>query len=71
MRAIRSLTSIFTGICQAFDDWMAAAVKFQFLVAPVEVIGQNGRMTGLKCLKPLLFIVLRLPAGKGSAAICR
>ena len=26
-------------------------VKFQYLVAPVEVIGQNGRMTGLKCLR--------------------
>ena len=26
-------------------------VQFQFLVAPVEVIGDNGRMTGLKCLK--------------------
>jgi len=26
-------------------------VKFQFLVSPVEVIGDNGRMTGLKCLK--------------------
>ncbi|MCG6983077.1 MAG: FAD-dependent oxidoreductase [Deltaproteobacteria bacterium] len=26
-------------------------IKFQFLVAPVEVIGDKGRMTGLKCLK--------------------
>jgi NADPH-dependent glutamate synthase beta subunit-like oxidoreductase len=26
-------------------------IKFQFLVAPVEVIGKNGRMSGLKCLK--------------------
>jgi len=26
-------------------------IKFQFLVAPVEVIGAKGRMTGLKCLK--------------------
>jgi NADPH-dependent glutamate synthase beta subunit-like oxidoreductase len=26
-------------------------VKFQYLVAPVEVIGENGRMTGLKCLR--------------------
>jgi NADPH-dependent glutamate synthase beta subunit-like oxidoreductase len=26
-------------------------VQFQFLVAPVEVIGEKGRMTGLKCLK--------------------
>jgi NADPH-dependent glutamate synthase beta subunit-like oxidoreductase len=26
-------------------------IKFQFLVAPVEVVGDKGRMTGLKCLK--------------------
>ena len=26
-------------------------IKFQFLVAPVEVISDKGRMTGLKCLK--------------------
>lgn len=26
-------------------------VQFQFLVAPVEVVGKKGRMTGLKCLK--------------------
>ncbi|UCG14689.1 MAG: FAD-dependent oxidoreductase [Deltaproteobacteria bacterium] len=26
-------------------------VKFQFLVAPIEVVGENGRMTGLKCLR--------------------
>lgn len=26
-------------------------VKFQYLVAPVEVVGENGRMTGLKCLR--------------------
>ena len=26
-------------------------IKFQFLVAPVEVLGDQGRMTGLKCLK--------------------
>jgi NADPH-dependent glutamate synthase beta subunit-like oxidoreductase len=26
-------------------------VKFQYLVAPVEVIGSNGKMTGLKCLR--------------------
>ncbi len=26
-------------------------VKFQYLVAPIEVIGENGRMTGLKCLR--------------------
>jgi NADPH-dependent glutamate synthase beta subunit-like oxidoreductase len=26
-------------------------VKFQYLVAPVEVIGNNGKMTGLKCLR--------------------
>jgi NADPH-dependent glutamate synthase beta subunit-like oxidoreductase len=26
-------------------------VKFQFLVSPVEVVGDKGRMTGLKCLK--------------------
>ena len=26
-------------------------IKFQFLVAPVEAIGDQGRMTGLKCLK--------------------
>ncbi|ABK16874.1 FAD-dependent oxidoreductase [Syntrophobacter fumaroxidans] len=26
-------------------------IKIQYLVAPVEVIGENGRMTGLKCLR--------------------
>ena len=26
-------------------------VKFQYLVAPVEVVGENGRMKGLKCLR--------------------
>jgi len=26
-------------------------VKFQYLVAPIEVIGENGKMTGLKCLR--------------------
>jgi len=26
-------------------------VKFQYLVAPIEVIGKNGRMKGLKCLR--------------------
>ena len=26
-------------------------VKFQYLVAPVEVVGKDGRMTGLKCLR--------------------
>jgi NADPH-dependent glutamate synthase beta subunit-like oxidoreductase len=26
-------------------------VKFQYLVAPIEVMGKNGRMTGLKCLR--------------------
>jgi len=26
-------------------------VKFQYLVAPVEVVGDNGRMKGLKCLR--------------------
>ncbi|MGA7878711.1 MAG: FAD-dependent oxidoreductase [Desulfoferrobacter sp.] len=26
-------------------------VKFQYLVAPIEVLGDNGRMTGLKCLR--------------------
>jgi NADPH-dependent glutamate synthase beta subunit-like oxidoreductase len=26
-------------------------VKFEYLVAPIEVIGENGRMTGLKCLR--------------------
>jgi NADPH-dependent glutamate synthase beta subunit-like oxidoreductase len=26
-------------------------VKFQYLVAPVEVVGENGRMSGLKCLR--------------------
>jgi NADPH-dependent glutamate synthase beta subunit-like oxidoreductase len=26
-------------------------VKFQYLVAPIEVVGDNGRMTGLKCLR--------------------
>ncbi len=26
-------------------------VKFQYLVAPVEVLGENGKMTGLKCLR--------------------
>lgn len=26
-------------------------VKFQYLVAPVEVLGENGRMQGLKCLR--------------------
>jgi NADPH-dependent glutamate synthase beta subunit-like oxidoreductase len=26
-------------------------VKFQYLVAPVEVVGQGGKMTGLKCLR--------------------
>jgi len=26
-------------------------VKFQYLVAPVEVVGENGKMTGLKCLR--------------------
>jgi len=26
-------------------------IKFQYLVAPIEVVGENGRMTGLKCLR--------------------
>ncbi|MCK8602947.1 FAD-dependent oxidoreductase [Desulfoferrobacter suflitae] len=26
-------------------------VKFQYLVAPIEVVGKNGKMTGLKCLR--------------------
>lgn len=26
-------------------------VKFQYLVAPIEVVGENGRMKGLKCLR--------------------
>lgn len=26
-------------------------IKFQYLVAPIEVVGQNGKMTGLKCLR--------------------
>jgi NADPH-dependent glutamate synthase beta subunit-like oxidoreductase len=26
-------------------------VKFQYLIAPVEVVGNNGKMTGLKCLR--------------------
>ena len=26
-------------------------VKFQYLVAPLEVVGENGKMTGLKCLR--------------------
>ena len=26
-------------------------VKFQYLVAPIEVLGENGRMTGLNCLR--------------------
>ena len=26
-------------------------IKFQYLVAPVEVVGENGRMTGLTCLR--------------------
>lgn len=26
-------------------------VKFQYLVAPIEVVGENGKMTGLKCLR--------------------
>lgn len=26
-------------------------IKFQYLVAPIEVVGENGKMTGLKCLR--------------------
>jgi NADPH-dependent glutamate synthase beta subunit-like oxidoreductase len=26
-------------------------VKFQFLIAPIEVVGENGKMKGLKCLR--------------------
>ena len=26
-------------------------IKFQYLVAPVEVVGKNGRMTGMKCIR--------------------
>lgn len=29
-------------------------VKFEYLVAPVEVVGENGKMTGLKCIRMAL-----------------
>jgi len=39
----------------AFDEEIEAAekegVKIQYLVAPVEVLSENGRVTGVKCIR--------------------